>query len=307
MVPNLKAQSKWSWLIAAYLFLAGLGAGAYVTGVAADHFGGEAWTGIAKIGVSLGFPCVAIGCIFLIADLGAPANFWRAAMRPNTSWIARGTMIISVFMILSIIHTAYWLWPFDRLAEATATRHFIGELGVIFAFGTMIYTGVLLSASRPIAFWSTAMLPLLFLVSALSTGLMAVVVLASLAGTTHAEAIHTLAIFDIGLIVLEMLVLLFYLQNTHRVPESRASAEQVLKGEIAPLFWWGVAVLGLAAPLVLEFLSVRTLEGGGAVAVALLASLCGIAGGLFLRQVVLSGGIHAPLRAGRFEIALPIV
>jgi hypothetical protein len=35
--------------------------------------------------------------------------------------------------------------------------------------------------------------------------------------------------------------------------------------------------------------------------------VCGIIGGLILRQVVLAGGIHAPLKAGRFEIALPIV
>ena len=45
MLPNLKAQSKWRWLIAAYLFLAGLGGGAYVTGVVADFLGGD-WAGI---------------------------------------------------------------------------------------------------------------------------------------------------------------------------------------------------------------------------------------------------------------------
>ena len=307
MIPNLKAQSKWSWLIAAYLFLAGLGGGAYVTGAVAGFFGAEAWAGIAKIGVCLGFPCVAVGCIFLLADLGSPTKFWRAAMRPNTSWIARGTIIITVFMILGFIHLVFGVWPSRGFTESTGARHLISVLGIIFAFGTMIYTGILLAASRPIAFWSTALLPLLFLVSALSTGIMAVVVIASLAGGTHAEPIHFLAKLDIMLIILEMFVLVFYLQGTHRVPESRASAQLVLTGSVAPLFWWGVAVLGLTAPLLLELLSVGALDGGGSVAVALLASLCGITGGLFLRQVVLSGGIHAPLRAGRFEIGLPIV
>lgn len=306
MVPNLKAQSKWGWLVAAYLFLAGLGGGAYVTGVVADYLG-EEWTTIAKIGVCLGFPCVLAGCMFLLADLGSPVNFWRAAMRPNTSWIARGTIIITVFMILGAIHIAFWLWPFKGLAEAVGARHFIGVLGVVFAFGTMIYTGILLAASRPIAFWSTALLPLLFLVSALSTGIMAVVLIASLAGRTHEGPVHSLARFDLLVIILEMFVLGFYLQGTHRVPESRASAQLVLTGAVAPLFWWGVAVLGLTVPLLLDLLSVQALRGTGATSVAALSSICGIAGGLFLRQVVLSGGIHAPLRAGRFEIALPIV
>jgi formate-dependent nitrite reductase membrane component NrfD len=305
MLPNFKAQSKWSWLIAVYLFLAGLGGGAYVTGVVAD-FLGEGWVTIAKIGVCLGFPCVAAGCVFLLLDLGSPAHFWRAAMRPNTSWIARGTIIITIFMIIGALHIAFWLWPFNNLAASAGGRHVLGVWGVIFALGTMIYTGILLGAARPIAFWSTAMLPLLFLVSALSTGMMAVVLLASLWGTAHAGPIHTLARFDIMLIILEMFVLLFYLQGTHRVPESRASAQLVLTGSVAPLFWWGVAVLGLLGPLALDLLGFAV-QGGWAVAFAFLAAGCGIAGGLLLRQVVLSGGIHAPLRAGRFEIALPIV
>jgi polysulfide reductase chain C len=300
----LKAQSKWKWLIAAYLFLAGLGGGAYVTGVLAD-FRGAGWETISKIGVCLGFPCVAVGCVFLLADLGTPKNFWRAGFRPNTSWIARGTIIITIFMILGAIHIAFWLWPFKGLAQAVAARHTIGILGVIFAFGTMIYTGILLGASRPIAFWSTATLPLLFLVSALSTGVMAVTLIASLGGAAHAGPIAFLARIDMLLIILEMFVLGFYLQATHRVPESRASAELVLFGDVAPLFWWGVAVLGLVAPLVLCLLNVFTLDG--ATWVALLGSVCGIIGGLCLRQVVLSGGIHAPLRVGRFEIGLPIV
>ena len=64
----MKAQTKWSWPIAMYLFLAGLGGGAYVAGVLADFAG--LTTGISKIGVLLGFPCVFAGCMFLVADLG---------------------------------------------------------------------------------------------------------------------------------------------------------------------------------------------------------------------------------------------
>ena len=137
---QLKAQSKWGWLIASYLFLAGLGGGAYVTGVVADFVGGD-WVALAKIGVALGFPCVLVGSVFLIADLGTPANFWRAFMRPGTSWVARGTIIISIFMVIGFLHIALWLWPFGVLEEGSGVRHVIGVVGAVFAFGTMIYTG----------------------------------------------------------------------------------------------------------------------------------------------------------------------
>lgn len=298
---ELKPQSKWSWLVAAYLFLAGLGAGAYAVGVLADFAGGEAWAHMSKVGVLLGFPCVLAGCMFLIGDLGTPVNFWRAWKRPNTSWIARGTLIITIFMVLAFIHTVFWIWPFHQLESAAGARNLIGVLGIIFAFGTMIYTGILLGAARPIAFWSTAMLPLLFLVSALSTGMMSVILVESLTGgASHAEAIGKLAWIDMIFIILEFFVLAFYLQATHRVPESRASARLVLGGRIAPLFWLGVVAVGLLVPFLLEIAAI-----GGFHGLAPVAAACGIVGGLFLRQVVVSGGIHAPLRAGRFEFALP--
>ena len=278
-----------------------------MTGAVAGFLGEAAWGGIAKIGVCLGFPCVLVGCGFLLADLGSPTKFWRAALRPNTSWIARGTIIITIFMILGFIHIVWGVWPSRGLTESTGARHLVSVLGIIFAVGTMIYTGILSAASRPIAFWSTAMLPLLFLVSALSTGIMAVILIASLAGGTYAEPIHSLARIDMVIIILEMFVLGFYLQGTHRAPESRASARLVLIGAIAPMFWFGVVLLGLAVPLTLDLVGVFSLSGGAAVSATLIASICGILGGLLLRQVILSAGIHAPLKVGRFEIALPIV
>jgi formate-dependent nitrite reductase membrane component NrfD len=302
MSMMMKAQTKWSWLVASYLFLAGIGGGAYIAGAAAE-FLGPAWTGFSRIGIFLGWPCVLVGCIFLIADLGKPANFWRAAMRPNTSWIARGTIIISIFMILGAFHTGLKIYNWLRPGTVGEEHRVIATLGILFALGTVIYTGILLGASRPIAFWSTAMLPLLFLVSALSTGTMAVILISSVKGEAR-ESIEAFARADILLLVLEILVLGFYLQATHRVPESRASARLVLAGKIAPLFWLGVLTIGLLVPLVLELLSIFTLEGSGALAAAIAATVCGIAGGLFLRQVVLSGGVHAPLKAGRFEYVL---
>ncbi|MBU2604147.1 MAG: polysulfide reductase NrfD [Actinobacteria bacterium] len=299
---QLKAQTKWGWMIAAYLFLAGLGAGAYVTGVIADFAGAE-WASVSKIGVALGFPCVLLGTAFLIADLGTPANFWRAYRKPGTSWVARGTIIISVFMVVGFIHIGLWLWPFGVLEDAAGARQFIGVVGAIFAFGTMMYTGILLGANRPIAFWSTALVPVLFLVSALSTGIMAVMLIATIDGAAHSGPISTLVRIDVVLLVLEIVVVAMYLQATHRVPESRAAARLVLAGSVAPLFWLGVALLGLAVPLALELLGYYVLDGSSATTV--IASISGIIGGLCLRQVVLSGGIQAPLRAGRFEFAIP--
>ncbi len=298
----MKAQSKWSWLIAAYLFLAGVGGGAFVTGAIADYAG---WSsGISQIGILLGFPCILIGTVFLIADLGSPKNFWRAFMRPQTSWIARGTIIISFFMIINFIYIVLWIWPFPEVMQnSIGLKHFFNITGIIFAFGTMIYTGILLGASRPIAFWSTAMLPLLFLISALSTGIMAVM-FTSLLVEGASSGITALEKIDVVLIVTEIFVLLFYFQATHRVFESRASANLVLKGSVAPLFWFGVVIMGIIIPLVLELIGLFAVGITSSYLLILIASISGIIGGFILRQVILSGGIHAPLKSGLFQYYL---
>lgn len=301
MLVYPKAQTKWLWIIAAYLFLAGVGGGAYLLGVAADLIGGEQWTFLSKAGIILGFPCVAIGAALLIFDLGTPKNFWRAAMKPGTSWMARGVIILSIFMILGVIHIAFWIWPFPNVLEgAEGARQILSIVGAVFALAVMIYTGLLLEASRPIAFWGAAILPELFLVSALSTGLMGVVLIGSIGGAAK-TTILTFEKIYILLNVFELIALGFFMQATHRVTESRISAELVLRGAVAPLFWLGVVIVGLIVPLVLVILDVTIL--GGTVA-PIAASICALIGGLFLREVILAGGVHAPLKAGRFEYML---
>jgi formate-dependent nitrite reductase membrane component NrfD len=299
---KLRPQKQWGWLVAFYLFIAGAGAGAYLTGAVAG-FLGPAWDSVARAGVLIGWPAVFIGSILLILDLGTPRNFWRAWMRPGTSWMARGTLIISTFMLFSFLHIVLWIWPWQVLATNAPLRYLISLLGMLFAVATMAYTGILLGAARPIAFWSTAMLPLLFTVSAASTGIMAVILATVLSGAQNLPFV-ALERVDIVLVVLEAFVLLLYLQGTHRVPESRASARMALTGELAPLFWFGVVLLGILAPLVLELIGSFGSHGGGAMALAVVASVCGLVGGLLLRQLVLAAGIQAPLKAGRFEYVL---
>jgi len=315
MEPKLKAQTEWGWPIAAYLFLAGVGAGAYAWG-ALGELTGALGDVAPRVGVMLGFPLLLIGTFFLIGDLGVKPRALNAFLSPRTSWIARGTWIISIFMVLSLIHAAGWVWPLGFLAEAEGLRQFLSGLTLIFAILTMVYTGVLLGASRPIAIWSTAMLPALFLVSALSTGLMAVAlgtVLVGMAGTPVAEAtLVRMAGLDILAIVAEMLVIVFYVQAAHATPESRASRELLLRGRVAVPFWVGVIGVGLTVPLIIqvfEYTSGETAAGAllsnQAALMAVVASLLGLLGGLLLRYVVLACGVRAPLRAGGIEYSFP--
>ncbi len=285
-----QVQTEWRWLIAAYLFLAGVGGGAYLAGIIADFAGREAWQTVSKIGVFLGVPCVLIGTFFLLVDLGKPINAWRVWMKPGTSWIARGTIIIVIFMIFAAIQTAFWIWPFPGSIENA--RGAIAVLGAVFAFLTVIYTGLLLAYSQPISLWRTALLPVLFFVSAVSTGIMAIVLIGQNLGIAE-DQLALLANVDAGILLLEMFVLVVFLYNAYRTIESRYSAKRILTGPVASAFWLGVVACGLLIPFILELL------GTGAA----FAAVLGLFGGLCLRYSILAGGTLTPIITAGYEFA----
>lgn len=291
-----QVQKEWRWVIAAYLFLAGVGGGAYLAGVVADLRGGPEWTLVAKIGVFLGMPLVLLGCLFLLVDLGKPVNAWRVWMKPKTSWMARGTIIIVLFMVLAAIQSAWWVLPFPGpLAANEAVRHVLGVIGGVFAFMTVVYTGLLLGYSQPIALWRTALLPVLFFASAISTGLMAIILVGQFAGVAESQ-IALLSRADAAALLFEAFVLAMFLYTAYRTVESRFSAKRILTGAVAPAFWLGVVACGLVIPFFMEV-------GGGHGTAAGSASLLGLLGGLFLRFTILAAGTLDPLVAGGFEFA----
>jgi polysulfide reductase chain C len=293
-----QVQTEWKWPVAADLFLAGTGAGSYAAGIAASY-GGPAWETVARTGIALAFPLLVIATFFLMADLGVKRRVLRVFLNPGTSWITRGSFIVTVFTTLSLAHILLVLWPGSRALDDSLVRT-IGGVNVVFAIGVMIYTGALLSASRPIAFWNTAMLPVLFLVSAATMGTMAV----SLATPVTTAVLGLLAKVLLVLLILKILVVAFYVQASHRTGESRASARLLLKGRLAGMFWFGLVAIGLLLPLALLLLYVT----GSAEADPLLvrvASVLGLVGGLLTRRLILAAGIRNPLRAAGLEFTFP--
>lgn len=291
-----QVQTEWKWPVAADLFLAGTGAGAYAAGVLAS-FGGAEWQGIARMGVILGFPLVLLATFFLIVDLGVKTRALRVFLNPGTSWITRGSLIISAFMTLAFLHFVLMVWPGQMAADAPLLRA-LSVVNLVFSVLVMIYTGALLGASRAIAFWNTAMLPMIFLLSATATGTMAVALLAP-GSVAPFEMISRVLLV---LLVLKTILVILYIQASHRTDESRASAHLLLKGRLSGMFWFGLIVVGLLAPIVLLILNVTTMHE---IWLTKTAAILGLLGGFILRRLVLAAGVRAPLRAGGIEYHFP--
>jgi len=224
-------------------------------------------------------------------------------MKPGSSWIARGTWIISIFMILSFLHLV--LHQFTSVGDAAGgktTIDVIAVAGIVFAIGTMAYTGILLSASKGIPFWRSGVVPVVFVVSATVTGHFAIMLGMTLFGTAAStlEPLRTMALEAAGLVVLEVLVIMFFLQAAFRQPDSRESAMRILRKY---MFIIGYFILGLAAPLILMLIVYRSAAGAetGIAAVVAIGAVLGLAGGLILRQAVLICGALPTLNIAGFE------
>jgi formate-dependent nitrite reductase membrane component NrfD len=295
---NGQLQTEWGWLIAIYLFLGGIGGGAY-TIAAVNWFIGDSVALSTRVGLWVGFPALAIGSICLLADLGSPSRAFLAGMKPGTSWIARGTWIISAFMVLSLLHVL--LHEFTEVGSGVLGV--IAVLGILTAVGTMAYTGILLGASKGIPFWRTGVVPVVFVISALVTGHFTIMLGSLLFGdaaTARAE-LPTMAAEAAGLVVLEVLAIVFFLQAAYKTPDPRDSAERILRNKS---FVFGYFLLGLTVPLVLMLV---LLFGGGepaganAAGLAGVGSVLGLIGGLILRQAVLVCGALPTLNIAGFE------
>jgi polysulfide reductase chain C len=295
-------QDVWGPLLAWDLFLGGAGAAAYVIGVAALWLGGK-YLRLAKPGIFSGPPLVAIGALLLLLELGNPTRFYLGFLRPGSSMMSVGILIISVFIVLGFLHILFSLFP--KIGVKEGALRWLGLVAAVLGVGIMLYTGLLLGLVKAVPFWNTPMLPLLFLVSALISGAGVVILIAGLQrwvapkavkAEEVGESVGSLVPTVVLLLVVELLVLflLVFLTNSSNVVAAE-SAKFLVSGAYATAFWVGVVVVGVALPLVLV-LWVASRRGkmglGRVVDVSTLAAFCLLVGGLILRYAVVAAGAN---------------
>lgn len=291
-------QAVWRWKIAAYLFLAGTGAGAMIIGVLSDFMG---YVISAKIAVAFGVPAVALSTVFLITDLGHPEKFFKAMLHPSTSWISRGFFIVSALIICGAFVIILWIWPFGGVLDTNqGLRTALEGIALILAVATCIYTGILIGivVSRP--FWNNPLLPVLFLISAVSTGigglLFVTPIVRSVLGIRSLETatfLSHLESADMILVIVEAITIYLYLTLVFdRAPEA---ANLLLKGKLSGLFWGGFLGAGLLVPGMIEFLSWGTHEGASRSLAPVVAGVFLLVGGFLMRLLILAAGIRSPL------------
>lgn len=285
-MQQLVIQTTWGHLIAWYLFFAGIGSGLYILTVGAKILRND--TSLIKIAYYISPALVVLSTCFLMLDLGQPLRAMLAALRPHSSMISVGTHVLSLF-------SAIGLWQGYCLFFGRRLSIFWDYCGIFLAFCTATYTGLLLGVVKAIPFWNNALLPMLFLVSALSSGVGLLLVLISREILTDEQALDFLPQIirlDVVLIIVEasFLASLLLIALTGGTAAA-ASAKILLTGFFAVPFWLLVVGAGMLAPLIAKATGALNSYHG--------LLICGIglmAAALALRYSIIFSGVWISLR-----------
>jgi formate-dependent nitrite reductase membrane component NrfD len=274
-------QEWWSWLIGSAFFFGEIGAGLFLFALIIDY-----WPGML-----VGYLIVNVGKNGAhLMYLGRPERFWRAAMRPDRSWIARGIWATGIFMgcgfvVLFPQFAAPWWVPGEQLLTAAAVVAGASALFIMF------YDGFVMNASPAIPFWHSHLLPLLCLSYAALGGSTLTITMLRMDGIPVPEALLVVEYF---FLFFNLLLLGFYLFHTSRMhPTARESVRLLLRGAYAFTFLGLVLIVGLFGAF--TFSMIHKLTDWNAIITVI--ALCELTGSFALLMVLLKSGLLAPQSA----------
>ena len=291
-------MAVWDGVVACDLFLAGLGAGAFLLSILAGWAPGGSKK-IRLIGSIVGPVAVAAGALTLMIDasagLGDPVRFFYLVTNLGSpmTW---GVICLSLFLAVSVISLVVQLCKKD-------VPRALDVLGIVCAAGVATYTGVLLGYSASYPLWNLAVLPFLFVCSAALTGFAFVSAVAYFVARDELEGIAFLPKVEAALPALVGLFLIVLLAVTATTGgeagsvAATATVQGMLAGSNALVFWLGAVACGVAVPLVAGIVRLRSADHR-ATTLALVGYVAACVGGFALRYVIVVAAVGMSMGAG---------
>ena len=256
--PHLRI---WDWRVASYLFLGGLTGGLMSMSAITNLRAGKAipherhccWP------IPIVSPLLlSLGMFFLFLDLELKQHmYWFYLTFQPTSPMSWGAWILMLIYPPMILYSLAAIPP--PIAEKMAPgllkslseklrAHLLGIARVNFVGGILlsIYTGILLSTFLARPLWNSAILPVVFLVSGMSTGTALLIIMAR-----QTEVKLFLTKVDIWLIFTEIMVLLLFFYGHYASDAANQAAIMPFMNVSHQYFPYFVSVvfLGIILPL----------------------------------------------------------
>ncbi|MBY5921103.1 cytochrome c nitrite reductase subunit NrfD [Ferrimonas balearica] len=300
----------WSWPIAIYLFLAGVSAGSVLIAIAVKRYREFNKRTVSSSGIVRAMALIAplsviLGLGILIIDLTKPWQFWKMMVYWNPSSVMFwGVMILSLYILvlmaylMALFHAPlmlvarHWPWMQRVLLGIKRAEGGMQNLLLFLAVCVGAYTGFLLSALKGFPLLNNPVLPILFLVSGVSSGAASTILFSLICfkEPAHSQDIEFVHLIEKPVLMTEVFLLVaFFLGLVFAGGASAESAKVALMGEFwSSVFWVLVVFCGMVLPWLLQWtLPSNWTNKPGFVASLCLLSLTGI---FALRHFILYAG-----------------
>ncbi|MFV9511301.1 NrfD/PsrC family molybdoenzyme membrane anchor subunit [Tepidibacillus sp. LV47] len=288
---NVHHEIPLGYLISVYFFYTGLSAGSFLLSSLSSVLGIKKYKPIAKIGTVMALSLLVIAPLHLIVDLEQPTRFWHLFVYFNpTSPISYGSFLLTAYPIMTAIY-GWFMFRKDFAIGAKQLTNWRGKLYRFLSFGKLDtseesfqkdqkrvkllgminvplallvhgYTGFILANVQARGIWNTALMPFIFLMSAVVSGTGLLLILTMLAERflsrekriteERKELIFDIAkmmvwfiLIDAVLLIVDFIVLFYAGTNAYE------TAWQMLHGEHQVSFLLYEVTIGLLIPFIM--------------------------------------------------------
>ena len=228
-----------------------------------------------------------LGGITHLMFLGHPEVAFKMMRNVRTSWVSRGFVGLSLFLLGGGVYLALMLTSLGgpwRAIELLA--QIVAMLGALTVIG---YMGFCYTASKAIPYWHSPLHPALYIAYAVRGGVAALLVISAATGTTANASLLQLWI------AMSVLITLFFVFETQGAWTSgniaaRWSVRDVLSGRLAISFYGGTLAMGLIVPVLLLVSSAEHPP-----VIMALIGIASAAGDFFMKLTTVKAGVYLPL------------
>lgn len=275
----------WDEIIAIYLFLLGISAGATMIAVLLKRSGiagsNPSENNIIRCAAIIAPTTLLLGLTILIFHLTKPWTFWYLMFNyHHTSIMSMGVMLFQVYMVFLLL----WLAFIFKTLVAQLINRFLPKLAfinniieklerfsspveIILIFLSVLlgaYTGFLLSALISYPMLNNPVLPALFLASGTSSGIAALMITSLLftKESTHSPALNFVHKFELPVVLIEAFLLFAFCIGLFLGGGQKTVAlyNAIGGGFWSYVFWIGLVGIGLIAPLFLNAVASETVK-----------------------------------------------
>lgn len=226
------------------------------------------------------------GAIVHLLFLGKPSRAFNMVRHVSNSWISRGFVGLSLFLLGS-----FGVLLLQVLGEGAALQVLANCLQVIAGIGAGViigYMGFCYTASKAVPFWHSPTHPIIYVAFAFRGGIAAILILSAFSPVSLPYLLE----WWLGLTAL--ICVLFGLEIHSALfggnLAARRSAREILAGRLALIFYGGTLLIGLVVPVF-----IIVVGGSGSAVPMALVGLTSVAGDFFMKLSIVRAGVYMPI------------